>query len=97
MGNTSIILGYLGPSGSFSDAVRKHLHPENKYSDWVFKPYPRLSNVLDALENTEISLALLPIENSKSGLLINSEGQEFFARLASSDSDLYIVAEKFGY
>lgn len=92
----SIIVGYLGPSGSFSDAVRKHLYPEDKYSEWIFKPHPTLADIINALENNEISLAVFPIESSKTGLLIDDQdGIEFLEKLAAPHSNLYIIGERF--
>lgn len=89
------ILGYLGPSGTYSDAVRKQLYPESAYPRLQFQQYPSLAELMHALENLEVSLALFPVETSKMGVLQDNEDQEFFAKLITSKANLFIVAEKF--
>lgn len=90
-----IILGYLGPAGTYSHAVRKQLYPKSKYPTLQFQQYLSLSDLMRALENIEIALAIIPVENSKTGLLQDNDGHEFFAKLVTSKSNLYIIAEKF--
>ncbi|UMZ74841.1 prephenate dehydratase [Natranaerofaba carboxydovora] len=52
--------GYLGPPGTFSSEAA------DKISDDI-KPYQSIREVVDAIENREIKLGVLPIENSLEG------------------------------
>lgn len=55
-------IGYLGPSGSFTEAAAKRVFPESELT-----PYATISNCLKASEDGEIEYAVVPIENTIEG------------------------------
>ncbi len=91
----TIIVGYLGPGGSYSEAVCQHLYPLAQHVDWQFVQFASLLEVMQAIENGDISLAVLPCENSKSGVLKDQQQHEFLARISAPHATLRILAEKF--
>lgn len=77
------MLGYLGPTGTFSYIAAL------KYSDGKenLKEFKTIPLVLEAVKNGEIEKAIVPIENSIEGSINTT-----LDTLAFSD-DLYIIAE----
>lgn len=77
------MLGYLGPTGTFSYiAAMEYAKDEKK-----IKEYKTIPAVLSAVQRGEISSAIVPIENSIEGSINTT-----LDMLAFSD-DLYIIAE----
>jgi len=62
------ILAYLGPEGTFTNQAAcqalKHLHDRDS---WEIEPYPTIPHILQAIEEGEISLGMVPAENSIEG------------------------------
>jgi len=62
------ILAYLGPEGTFTNEAAcrslKHLHGQDS---WEIEPYPTIPHILQAIEKGEISLGMVPAENSIEG------------------------------
>ncbi len=88
-------IGYLGPAGSFSQAVCGHLYPQENYPDWQFFQYADLSLLIEAIAKGDLSLAVLPTQNSKSGVLVDKQEHEFLGALVSELNNLVIYAEEF--
>ena len=59
---SSLVVGYLGPSGSHSQQALKILRP-----GYEEKPYPFFKPLFQALESGDVDLVIVPIENSLEG------------------------------
>lgn len=60
----NLVLGYLGPEGSFSsEAASRYL----KGTSYAMKPYPHLVALMEAYLTKEVERVILPIENSIEG------------------------------
>jgi prephenate dehydratase len=55
-----MIIGFLGPSGTFTEEASNELPGEHL-------SYDSISDVLEALSNHKIDLGVVPIENSVEG------------------------------
>lgn len=55
-------IGYLGPTGSFTETAARKAFPESELS-----PYPTISKCLKASEDGDIEYAVVPIENTIEG------------------------------
>lgn len=62
------ILAYLGPEGTFTNQAAyqslKYLYDQDS---WKIEPYPSIPHVLQAIEQRDISLGIVPVENSIEG------------------------------
>lgn len=90
-----VVVGYLGPSGSYSESACHLLYPVEKYPAWEFHQFTNLTELINAIEHNKISIAIMPVENSKNGLLKDPQGQEFFTRIAMMKTRVSIIGEKF--
>ncbi|NLW23907.1 MAG: prephenate dehydratase [Clostridia bacterium] len=59
------IIGYLGPEGTYSEHAA--LKFAEKYKITKFKDFPTIPHVLQAVEHGEITLGIVPVENSIEG------------------------------
>ena len=66
---TKIIIGVSGNHGSFSEEAALYYCQKNNISDYEIKCLIGVENVLVGLENSEIELAIFPLENSNGGLV----------------------------
>ncbi len=57
-----MLVGYLGPLGTYSHAAALRQYPEEE-----LKPYGTLEAVVEGVKNSEVELAVLPVENSTNG------------------------------
>jgi prephenate dehydratase len=57
-------IAFLGPRGTFTEAALLQL---NAAKDANLIPYPTVTSVLDAVRNSEVDAALVPLENSVEG------------------------------
>jgi prephenate dehydratase len=55
--------GYLGPSGTFTEAALLQVLPEDAYA----RPMPTVDAALEAVRSGELAAAVVPIENSVEG------------------------------
>ena len=62
-------ISYLGPEGTFTDQACHVYAPE----DWERVGYPEMHNVVGALVGGEVDEAIVPIENSVGGAVIDIE------------------------
>ena len=62
-------LGFLGPSGTFSDIAVRQLARLIGAPDSERLEYPTFPEIVRALETAEVDLVVLPITNSSSGLV----------------------------
>ena len=62
-------ISYLGPEGTFTDQACHVYSPEH----WERVGYPEMHRVLGALEDGEVDEAIVPIENSVGGAVIDIE------------------------
>ena len=85
-------IGYLGPTGSFSEAATKSLYPEAEH---LLQLYPSLDALCPALEKQEIDIMVIPILNSKMGVITDPAGEPYLNSLVKENSSLHIVGEKF--
>ena len=67
MTNKKIIMGFLGPAGSFSEEAALQY---NKTDEYI--AFPTIPKLLKAFWNKEIDKIILPIENSIEGIVIPS-------------------------
>ena len=57
-----MLVGYLGPKGSFSHQVAQKAFPEEH-----LEPYPNITEVIKAYERGQVDLSIVPVENSIEG------------------------------
>ena len=57
-----MLVGYLGPKGSFSHQVALKAFPEAH-----LEPYPNITEVIKAYERGQVDLSIVPVENSIEG------------------------------
>ena len=57
-----MLVGYLGPKGSFSHQVAQKAFPEAN-----LEPYPNITEVIKAYERGQVDLSIVPVENSIEG------------------------------
>ena len=57
-----MLVGYLGPKGSFSHQVAQKAFPEAH-----LEPYPNITEVIKAYERGQVDLSIVPVENSIEG------------------------------
>lgn len=57
-----MLVGYLGPKGSFSHQVALKAFPEAH-----LEPYPNITEVIKAYERGQVDLSIVPLENSIEG------------------------------
>ena len=57
-----MLVGYLGPKGSFSHQVAQKAFPEAN-----LEPYPNITEVIMAYERGQVDLSIVPVENSIEG------------------------------
>lgn len=62
-----IMLGYQGEPGAFSEQAGKELLPEAE-----LRGYLNFDRLIDAIDNAELTYALLPVENSIFGVIARS-------------------------
>jgi prephenate dehydratase len=55
-------IAFQGIRGAHSDVACRHIYPEHKS-----KPYPSFEEVFEAVKSGEVSMGLIPIENSQVG------------------------------
>ena len=92
----SEVIGFLGPTGSFSEAAYHALFPEPNINRSFFMANS-LELLIQALSAKQITHALLPFRNSKEdGELLKNriDGAEFIKSIITSDPPLYIIGEK---
>lgn len=57
-----MLVGYLGPKGSFSHQVAQKAFPEAH-----LESYPNITEVIKAYERGQVDLSIVPVENSIEG------------------------------
>ena len=57
-----MLVGYLGPKGSFSHQVAQKAFPEAH-----LEPYPNITEVIKVYERGQVDLSIVPVENSIEG------------------------------
>lgn len=87
-------LGYLGPSGSFSESVALELRSHPVFSNFEFIMSPSLTELFEQIVLGNITTAVFPIKNSKGGLLKAPDGETFLAKLSNPAVQLKWVGEK---
>jgi prephenate dehydratase len=88
-------IGYLGPSGSFSQTVCFKLYPPKDNPDNRYIEFPSLNSLFEAIHGGALNLAVLPIRNSKGGPLKDNTGRELISQLLLPDAHLFIVGDDF--
>lgn len=88
-------IGYLGPAGSYSEAVCKNLYPQQADTSWEYCIFPSLSQLITALHNKEVATIVIPVENSKNGLLKDHDEEFLLRKLLATDCELSVIAERF--
>ena len=63
-----LLIGYLGPSGTFSEQAA--LSYFNNLNEYELIPFPTIQDLLQAIDRGEILKGVVPIENSIEGLSI---------------------------
>jgi len=78
-------VAFLGPEGTFSEECLRATVPAGRYMPF---PYPSIREVIDAVEDGQAALGLVPIENSIEGSVVVT-----LDSLAFDYDDLHIVRE----
>lgn len=78
-------VAYLGPCGTYSEEVARRLYGDNKEVSFI--AYPSIDRAIRAVERDEVSLAVVPIENSLGGSITIT------LDILAHESQLYIVRE----
>lgn len=79
-----IIVGYLGPHGTYSEEVALRLYQQNKVK---FKTYSGIDVAIKAVESGEITQCIVPIENSLEGSV------NVTLDILAHEANLYIIKE----
>ena len=81
-----LMLGYLGPSGTFSHQAALEWLDTSGSSDEI-KQYPTIFSAIKAVDDGQIDRCIVPIENSIEGSINTTLDMLAF------DVDLYITGE----
>lgn len=88
-------VGYLGPAGSFSEHAMQRFFKNTDIEPMQFHLYPSLQQLLTAVLEQTINLAVFPIRNSTSGLLTNDYDETFLQQITQTEKNITILAELF--
>jgi prephenate dehydratase len=72
MTNGKQIIGVSGDKGSFSEEAAEYYCYKNDIPDFELKYLVSVENVLNSLDNEEITMGIFPIENSNGGVVIEA-------------------------
>lgn len=79
-----IMVGYLGPHGTYSEEVALRLYQQNKVD---FKTYSGIDTAIKAVESGEVTQCIVPIENSLEGSV------NVTLDILAHEANLYIIKE----
>lgn len=78
-------IAYLGPSGTYSEEVAQRLYGNSDGIEFV--PYRTIDQAMRAVKDEEVTMAVVPIENSLGGSV------NITLDILAHEVDLYIVCE----
>ncbi|MDO8954150.1 MAG: prephenate dehydratase domain-containing protein [Gammaproteobacteria bacterium] len=90
----AINIGYLGPSGSFSEAVTFDIYPKDENQACSYIAHPTINDLIQATIDGSVTRAILPIHNSKSGLLKDRHGIELMSYINDPANKILVITEK---
>ncbi|MHB1627770.1 MAG: prephenate dehydratase [Bacilli bacterium] len=61
------MIGYLGPKGTYTEQAARFFADSLHAARLAIRPYPSVSQTLDAVENGDVAAAAVPMENSLEG------------------------------
>ncbi len=64
------MIGYLGPKGTYTEQAALFFADSLYAGRMAIRPYPSVSQTLDAVENGDVAVAAVPMENSLEGSIL---------------------------